>query len=50
MAVDGMIKVFAAAAIAELVLLLFLYERFWLPVIIIGARSFRAARSLSGCG
>ncbi|MGA8551923.1 MAG: efflux RND transporter permease subunit, partial [Stellaceae bacterium] len=35
MAVAGMIKVFAAAAIAELVLLLFLYERFWLPVIII---------------
>ena len=30
-----MIKVFAAAAIAEFVLLLFLYERFWLPVIII---------------
>jgi len=35
MAARGMIKVFAAAAIAELVLLLFLYERFWLPVIII---------------
>ena len=30
-----MIKVFAAAAIAEFMLLLFLYERFWLPVIII---------------
>ena len=25
----GMIKVFAAAAIAEFILLLFLYERFW---------------------
>ncbi len=37
MAARGMIKVFAAAAIAELVLLLFLYERFWLPVIIIGS-------------
>ena len=35
MAVRGMIKVFAAAAVAELVLLLFLYERWWLPVIII---------------
>lgn len=29
-------KVFVAALIAEFVLLLFLYERFWLPVIIIG--------------
>lgn len=34
-AVQGMIKVFIAAAIAEVVLLLFLYERFALPVIII---------------
>ncbi|MGC2415137.1 MAG: efflux RND transporter permease subunit [Stellaceae bacterium] len=32
----GLTKVFAAALIAELVLLLFLYERFWLPIIIIG--------------
>jgi multidrug efflux pump subunit AcrB len=32
----GLIKVFAAALIAELVLLLVLYRRFWLPVIIIG--------------
>lgn len=32
----GMIKVFTAAAIAEFVLLLFLYESFWLPLIIIG--------------
>jgi len=30
----GLAKVFAAALIAELVLLLFLYEQFWLPVII----------------
>jgi multidrug efflux pump subunit AcrB len=35
MAAHGMIRVFAAAAIGEIVLLLFLYERFWLPVIII---------------
>jgi multidrug efflux pump subunit AcrB len=35
LAVRGMIKVFAAAALAEFVLLLFLYERFALPVIII---------------
>ena len=35
MAEHGMIRVFAAAAIAEIILLLFLYERFLLPVIII---------------
>ncbi|MDR6513161.1 multidrug efflux pump subunit AcrB [Novosphingobium capsulatum] len=32
----GLIKVFGAALVAELVLLLVLYRRFWLPVIIIG--------------
>ena len=32
----GLARVFAAALIAELVLLLWLYERFWLPLIIIG--------------
>ncbi|HWY25064.1 MAG TPA: efflux RND transporter permease subunit, partial [Nevskia sp.] len=32
----GLAKVFAAALIAELVLLLLLYERFWLPLIIVG--------------
>src|SRR4029077_4920033 len=32
----GLAKVFAAALIAELILLAFLYERFWLPLIIIG--------------
>jgi multidrug efflux pump subunit AcrB len=35
LAVRGMIKVFAAAAVAEVILLLFLYERLTLPVIII---------------
>jgi multidrug efflux pump subunit AcrB len=35
MAAHGMIKVFAAAAIGEIILLLFLYERFPIPVIII---------------
>ncbi len=35
LAVQGMIKVFAAAAIGEIILLLFLYERFALPLIII---------------
>lgn len=34
-AVQGMVRVFAAAAIAEIVLLLFLYERFMLPIIIV---------------
>ncbi|PPQ30477.1 efflux RND transporter permease subunit [Rhodopila globiformis] len=32
----GLTRVFAAALVAEFLLLLFLYERFWLPVIIIG--------------
>jgi multidrug efflux pump subunit AcrB len=32
----GLIKVFGAALVTELVLLLVLYRRFWLPVIIIG--------------
>jgi multidrug efflux pump subunit AcrB len=35
LAVRGMIKVFAAAAVGEFILLLFLYERFLIPVIII---------------
>ncbi len=35
-AFTGLIKVFALALVAELVLLLVLYRRFWLPVIIIG--------------
>ena len=33
----GLARVFAAALIAEFILLLLLYERFWLPVIIIGS-------------
>jgi CzcA family heavy metal efflux pump len=32
----GLAKVFAGALIAELILLAFLYERFWLPIIIVG--------------
>ncbi len=39
-AVRGMIKVFAAALIAELILLLFLYERFSLPVVVIASSLF----------
>jgi multidrug efflux pump subunit AcrB len=34
-AIHGMIRVFVAAVIAEVILLLYLYESFWLPVIII---------------
>lgn len=37
LAVNGMIKVFAAAAVAEFILMLFLYGRFWLPLIIIAS-------------
>ena len=36
-AVQGMMKVFAAAVVAEIILLLFLYERFSIPLIIIGS-------------
>ncbi len=32
----GLMRVFVAALIAEFILLLFLYERIWLPIIIIG--------------
>jgi multidrug efflux pump subunit AcrB len=35
-AFSGLMRVFAAALVAEFILLLFLYERLWLPVIIIG--------------
>ena len=37
MAAAGMIKVFAAAAIAEFILLLFLYNRFLMPIVIIAS-------------
>ncbi|MDE2051469.1 MAG: efflux RND transporter permease subunit, partial [Gammaproteobacteria bacterium] len=37
LAIHGMIKVFGAALVAEFILLLFLYERFWLPAIIIAS-------------
>jgi len=36
-AVQGMVRVFGAALVAEFILLLFLYESFWLPVIIIAS-------------
>jgi multidrug efflux pump subunit AcrB len=37
LAMHDMVAAFAAAAVAELVLLLFLYGRLWLPLIIIGS-------------
>jgi multidrug efflux pump subunit AcrB len=37
LAARGMMKVFAAAAVAEFILMLFLYGRFWLPLIIIAS-------------
>ncbi|HTY50495.1 MAG TPA: efflux RND transporter permease subunit [Steroidobacteraceae bacterium] len=37
LALEGMIRVFSAAAIAEFLLLLFLYDRFWLALVIIGS-------------
>jgi multidrug efflux pump subunit AcrB len=36
LAARGMIRVFAAAVVGEAILLLYLYESFWLPIIIIG--------------
>ena len=47
-ALNGMIKVFTAAAIAEFVLLLFLYNRFWLPLIIIGSAVISAGAVFLG--
>jgi multidrug efflux pump subunit AcrB len=44
----GLAKVFAAALIAEFVLLLFLYESFWLPAIIIGASLLSTGAVFSG--
>jgi multidrug efflux pump subunit AcrB len=35
MAIHGMIRVFGAAVIAEIILLLFLYERFSIPIVIV---------------
>jgi multidrug efflux pump subunit AcrB len=35
LAIHGMVRVFAAALVAEIILLLFLYERFSLPIVII---------------
>ncbi len=37
LAAHGMIKAFASATVAEFILMLFLYKRFWLPLIIIAS-------------
>jgi multidrug efflux pump subunit AcrB len=47
-AVHGMIRVFGAALVAEFILLLFLYERFWLPVIIIASSLISTGAVLIG--
>ncbi len=47
-AVRGMIKVFAAALIAEFILLLFLYERFSLPIVVIASSLFSSGAVFIG--
>lgn len=44
----GLAKVFAAALVAEFVLLLFLYERFWIPIIVLGASAFSTTAVFAG--
>ncbi len=44
----GLTRVFAAALVAEFVLLLFLYERFWIPVIVIGASALSTTAVFAG--
>ena len=44
----GLTRVFAAALVAEFVLLLFLYERFWLPVVIIACSLLSATAVFTG--
>ena len=48
LAVQGMIKVFAAAVLAEIVLLLFLYERFTIPIIIVASSLISTAAVFVG--
>jgi len=47
-AFSGMTRVFAAALVAEFVLLLFLYERLWVPVIVLGASLLSATAVFTG--
>ena len=44
----GLTRVFAAALIMEFVLILFLYERFWLPVIVLGASAMSTTAVFAG--
>ncbi|MDQ2804102.1 MAG: efflux RND transporter permease subunit [Pseudomonadota bacterium] len=44
----GLTRVFATALVAEFVLLLFLYERFWIPVIVLGAAALSTTAVFAG--
>ncbi len=44
----GLTRVFAAALIMEFVLILFLYERLWLPVIVLGASALSTTAVFAG--
>ena len=44
----GLARVFAAALVAEFVLLLFLYERFWIPLIVLGASALSTTAVFAG--
>ena len=44
----GLARVFVAALVAEFVLLLFLYERFWIPVIVLGASALSTTAVFAG--
>ncbi len=44
----GLARVFVAALIAEFVLLLFLYERFWVPLIVLGASMLSTTAVFAG--
>ncbi len=47
-AFSGLARVFAAALVAEFVLLLFLYERFWIPLIVLGASALSTTAVFAG--
>ena len=44
----GLTRVFIAALMAEFVLLLFLYERFWIPLIVLGAAALSTTAVFAG--
>jgi multidrug efflux pump subunit AcrB len=44
----GLAKVFAAALVAEFMLLLFLYERFWIPVIVLATSALSTTAVFAG--